>query len=230
MFKPPTPWQPSAFVPVSVPQNCPMLHFASRECCLPGPHNSEDMCGLVVQRVSTSRKPHDGGILVPGDRFFTWVPSGGVFVTLMKLDNGATVVYDHRHDRLFFASPRAILGPAIPAGTALLAIYSEDGVGTLHAVPWLLVFDVLAMGWKRMDGIPASQRYDILRGPLKALCVTEDHGVGKSLLRLHWVGKFICAPHILDGSMKLPHSVESFVLLRDSSPVVVDILGVGDVP
>ena len=206
------------------PQCKPMDVLASRECFLPGPHNSVDVYGLITKTVTASRKPGDGGVLVPGDRAFTWVPEKCVFVTLIKLDNGMTAVYSHLHDRMFFASPRAMMGHGIPVGTSLLAMYIEDGLHSKDIIPWLLVFDVLAVKWKRLDGVPACDRYEMLRSRFGNLCAPEDQGLGKSLLRLHWVGNFVCANNILDGSMNLPHSVESFALLRDDTPGVIEVM------
>lgn len=195
-----------------------MLSFAAKECMLPGEHNSESVCNILQNSVRLSAKPHDGGILVPGNRMFTWKPKGARLITLIKLDGGATAVYDHETDDMYFAAPCAMLAKHIPAGTSVLAQYAEDNIGGGKVEPRLLVFDVIAQDWKRLDNVCAWDRYTKLRRDLAPLSAEG------AFLSIQWVGEYVCSKQVLDGTIPLPHEVSALLLLRDDTPGVVDVL------
>lgn len=183
--------------------------LAQQECVAPGYHLSG-----AATRISSSSLDRKCRVVNDGDRFCTWKPKGSVFLSLSKEDCGSTVVHVFESGTSFYASPAARLPKCIPSGVTLLGQYVEDFDSETETVfPRVLVFDVLQSDGRPLDGVPVPMRYNTLRGYFEAAAATGN--TEESIVQLQWVGQYSSVGVITSGAMKLPHEVESIIVLTD---------------
>ncbi|KAJ1464928.1 hypothetical protein T484DRAFT_1757746 [Baffinella frigidus] len=166
----------------------------------------------------------------------TWVPENRVAIILIALGNNCTAVWVADTGKIYYATETISLPSEVPAGTVLLANYTEDVKGS-YREPRVLVYDVVAWGsstnpygYDNMRSVSAEDRYRKLReelGPLlqadKTLKASLENQPSNTIV-LQWVGFKEGALQFLYGGLAVGHSVATLVQLSDEDAVMPLIL------
>jgi hypothetical protein len=187
---------------------------------------------------------------VSGSSLVTWVPKDRVSIILIALGNCCTAVCICATKEIYYATGTISLPPGVPAGTMLLAHYTEDLKG-MHREPRVLVYDVLCWGakpdmmdidesasryeYRNMQYVNAGDRYRMLREDFDTLLKTENLRVlltahpdappHSSTIVLQWVGFVGAASQFLNGGIDVGHAVSSLLQMSDIDavhPILLD--------
>jgi hypothetical protein len=182
----------------------------------------------------------------------TWVPKNRVSVMMIALGNCCTAVYIVETKHIYYASDTISLPSDVPAGTILLANYTED-LKDNYREPRVLVYDVICWGAKpdsmdiggypggmrykytNMQYVHADDRYTLLREDFGDMLEKEklrnllhahpDTPPRSSTIILQWVGFASAASQFLHGGIQVGHEVSTLLQLSDSNalhPVLMD--------
>jgi hypothetical protein len=175
---------------------------------------------------------------VSADSLLTWVPKHRVAIMLIALGQNCTAVWVADTGKIFYATDTISLPTGVPAGTILLANYTEDVKGT-YREPRVLVYDVVAWGaahdspysYDNMRSVTPEDRYRKLREDFDPLLKSNQllkqlHGDKSSnTIVLQWVGFKQGAVQFLNGGVKVGHDVDTLLQLSDTDalcPVVIE--------
>jgi hypothetical protein len=144
---------------------------------------------------------------------WTWVPRSRVSILLIALGNACTAVYVQETGKTYYATDTISLPPTVPAGSVLIAQYTEDVQG-MYRAPRVLVYDVAAWGtgtlrhqYEDLRAVNPEDRYRILREDFDCLV-----SKGCAIL-LQWVGYREGAQQFLDGGVNVGHEVSTLLQL-----------------
>jgi hypothetical protein len=172
----------------------------------------------------------------------TWVPKNRVAIILIALGNNCTAVWVAETGKFYYATDTISLPPAVPAGTVLLANYTEDGKET-YRQPRVLVYDVAAWGsasvgddslpdsysYDNMRSVSPEDRYRKLREDFDPLLKCDKFNVpvqsqSNNTIVLQWVGFKQGAQHFLDGRVVVGHDVETLLKLSEVDALMPELL------
>jgi hypothetical protein len=183
----------------------------------------------------------------------TWVPQDRVPIILVALGNSCTAVCIVETKKIYYASNVISLPGDVPAGSILLAHYTEDLIGS-YREPRVLVYDVVCWGvtldvmkvdnlcsnrsnryqYRNMQNVSASDRYSLLRDDfddlLKAddvrnlLNASPDAPPRSRTIVLQWVGFASAASQFLHGGINVGHCVSTLLQLSDQNALNPEIL------
>lgn len=188
-----------------------LLAVGGKECHIPAPHMYPAAANLDIHPC-----PHAD---VDQSRFFTWRPRDSIFLSLCRDDSFGTILHLYETDQSYFAPPACMLPVTVPSGTVVLGQYVEDVDPATRAVhPRVLLFDIPVLAHRDMQQVPARDRYAALRSSISDDAMAKS----QSLLRVQWVGEYSCSSMITENKMRLPHPVQSLLVLRDDQVCVLD--------
>ena len=152
---------------------------------------------------------------IPPTNLVTWVPRNRVPILLISLGDSCTVVFVQETGKFYYASETVALPHNMPAGSILLAHYTEDdGIGCRS--PRVLIYDVAAWGsgtnrtqYVDVTKVNPHDRYRILREEFDPLL--KENNNTKTVLQ--WCGYLEGARQFLNGTMPVGHDVETLLEL-----------------
>jgi hypothetical protein len=182
----------------------------------------------------------------------TWVPKDRVSLIMIALGNSCTAVCVVETKQIYYASDTISLPADVPAGTILLANYTED-LKDKYREPRVLVYDVICWGAKpdsvdmggypgdtrykyiNMQYVDACDRYTLLREDFDDMLKKEklrvllnarpDAPPRSSTIILQWAGFADAASQFLHGGIQVGHDISTLLQLSDVDalhPVLLD--------
>jgi hypothetical protein len=164
----------------------------------------------------------------------TWVPKTRVAILLVALGDTCTAVYVVATGRMFYATETISLPSGVPAGTILLAHYTEDMRGS-YREPRVLVYDVACWGhgthahqYENLRSVPPQDRYRLLRDEFTPLLAADKARKcstnASSTIVLQWVGYKAGACQFLHGGVQVGHEVETLLALSHTDALRPTVL------
>jgi hypothetical protein len=152
----------------------------------------------------------------------TWNPKHKVAILLVQLDQCCTVVYVTAKNSFYYATEVTALPSNTPAGSILVACYTED-VMPSHKEPRVLIHDVVTWGVgnavvEQLRTIHVTDRYRILREEFAPLLhqTTVAKATHVQYLVLQWCGYIDAAKSLINGTVNVGHDVDGLLMLREN--------------
>jgi hypothetical protein len=153
---------------------------------------------------------------IPETNLVTWVPRSRVPILLISLGDACTAVFVQETGKCYYASEAVALPHNTPAGSIILAHYTED-TGIAFRSPRVLIYDVATWGsgTNRMQYVDVTNvnpydRYRILREELNPLLLQTDD-TNNTILQ--WCGYVEGAREFVNGTINVGHEVETLLEL-----------------
>jgi hypothetical protein len=160
-------------------------------------------------------------------KLVTWLPEYRVPILLIALGDDCTAVYIQSKKQMFYASDMISLPAGVPAGTILIANYTEDLTVDNVRMPRVLVYDVATWGlsekkhvFEDFRSIAPAARYKLLRKEFEKLLRASPN---KTII-LQWVGFVEGALKFTTGEIPVGHSVSSMVYMGINATCPVRII------
>lgn len=154
--------------------------------------------------------------------FGTWLPKQRETVCLFRHE-GMTLVYVISQKQFYRGNPDVLLSSECPDGTVFLAHFtfdeetSDEDVKSGRRVHRVLIFDILFINHKTLDGMDPIERYSYLQKLHNVFC--------SPVCIVQWVGD--CknlTDELKSKKFKIPHAIEGVIkLTRNTSHIMTHI-------